>query len=48
MYRCIVYGVYLMSSYWMIWKFLIEEATNNSKVMKLILNKKISSSIQQY
>lgn len=48
MYRCIVYGVYLMLSYWMIWKFLIEEATNNSKVMKLILNKKISSSIQQY
>lgn len=46
MYRCIVYGVYLMLSYWMIWKFLIEEATNNSKVMKLILNKKISSSIQ--
>lgn len=40
MYRCIVYGVYLMLSYWMIWKFLIEEATNNSNVMKHILNKK--------
>ena len=34
MYRCIVCGVYLMLSYWMIWKILIEEATNNSKVMK--------------
>lgn len=40
MYRCIVYGVYLMLSYWMIWKFLIEEATNNSNVMKPILNTK--------
>lgn len=40
MYRCIVCGVYLMLSYWMIWKFLIEEATNNSNVMKPILNKK--------
>lgn len=48
MYRCIVCRVYLMLSYWMIWKFLIEEATNNSKVMKRILNKKIPSSTQRY